>query len=358
MKKYLVLSITFFVLCSVVKSARASFSEVFVPKKQNDITISNRYFSISVPENLRGLYETKTVKQGILIYDKQSKKAGFGGLAFGIHLFKNPSDHATLPGGKKVGEFEDKNGVVYDVVLHHPTDIQYDYVNQKSPSYDFLYNYTDAAVKKIVPKKKCKYYYQRGTKGENLYGDILNKHITAIKDKWDSAKLENENMSYMYNVLAVSHKNVLEKVGYTYYDVNGDGIDELFIGEIADGAWKGVIYDMYTMVNRTPAHVISGGSRDRYYVCDDFFVCNEYSGGADESGLLVYILTENSTELFPQVGFKYDGYTNKKNPWFISYDFTKNKWQNVSQNDYSQRKSTFEKYERFEYIPFSKLIQK
>jgi hypothetical protein len=276
---------------------------------------------------------------------------------FGVQLFEKPSDHAMMPGSRKVGEFEDGNDVVYDVVLHQPTDVQYDYINQKSPSYDFLYDYADIVVKNIVPKNKYKYYYQRGTKGGDLYGEILNKHITAINEKWDSTKLESENMSYMYNVIASSHKNVLEKVGYAYYDVNGDGIDELFIGEIADGAWKGIIYDMYTMVNRKPAHVMSGGARNRYYVCDNFFVCNEYSGGANESGLRVYILTENSTELFPQVGFKYDGYTNKENPWFISYDFANDKWKEVKEDFYTRQKSTFDRYERFDYIPLKTLVQ-
>ena len=356
MKKNVLIWIVLSVVCAVNLVVDASPKDTFDSQKQ--IKISNKFFSFYIPIQMRGKYIVKIKKEGIYIYDRSSKKSGFGGFVFGIQLFKEPSEHATMPGSKKVGEFEDKNDVVYDVVLHQPTDVQYDYVNQKSPSYDFLYNYADIVVKNIMPKNKCKYYYRRGTKGEDLYGGILNKHITAINEKWDSAKLESENMSYMYNVIAASHKNVLEKVGYAYYDVNGDGIDELFIGEIADGAWKGIVYDMYTMVNRKPVHVISGGTRNRYYACDDFFVCNEYSGGANESGLRVYILTENSTELYPQVGFKYDGYTNRENPWFISYDFVNDNWKEVKEDFYTQQKSTFDRYERFDYIPLKTLVQK
>ena len=352
-----ILAIIFLIFCTTTLSVYADMKWGFGLKKHEQINISNGFFSFYVPVRLREQYIVKKTKYGIYMYDKPSKEAGFGGFAFGLQMFKNPSDHAMMPGSKKVGEFEDRKGVVYDMVLHHPTDVQYDYVNQKSPSYDFLYNYADIVVKNIMPKNKCKYYYRRGTKGEDLYGGILNKHITAINEKWDSAKLESENMSYMYNVIAASHKNVLEKVGYAYYDVNGDGIDELFIGEIADGAWKGIVYDMYTMVNRKPVHVISGGTRNRYYACDDFFVCNEYSGGANESGLRVYILTENSTELYPQVGFKYDGYTNRENPWFISYDFVNDNWKEVKEDFYIQQKSTFDRYERFDYIPLKTLVQ-
>ena len=68
-----------------------------------------------------------------------------------------------------------------------------------------------------------------------------------INEKWNSVKLENEDMSYMYKVLAQGKKNVFDRVGYIYFDVNADGIDELLIGEIADGEWKGIIYDIYTI---------------------------------------------------------------------------------------------------------------
>ena len=56
-------------------------------------------------------------------------------------------------------------------------------------------------------------------------------------------------------------------------------------------------------------------------------------------------------ESIPQVGFKYDGYKNSKNPWFISYDFKNDKWENVSEKYFKERKSTFDKYKRFDYIP-------
>lgn len=187
----------------------------------------------------------------------------------------------------------------------------------------------------------------------------MKKHLTAIEEKWDTDKLKKEDMSYMYNVIAKGCNNdtqkVLDKIGYIYYDTNADGIEELLIGEIADGEWKGIIYDLYTMVNREPKHVVSVGARNRYYVCDGTFICNEYSGGANESGWLINGLLENFTELFGQVGFKYDGYTNKEKPWFIVYGFPPKNWENVSEELFKERKAVFEKYERFNYIPFSTL---
>ena len=226
-------------------------------------------------------------------------------------------------------------------------------------SFKCLYDYGENPDIKGV--KGSIYYKNQGMRGEDLYKDVLKKHVKAIREKWDSERLEKEEMSYMYNILSIYNKNsdysanLLNKIGYVYYDINADGIDELLIGEIAEGNWKGSIYDIYTMVNRTPTHVISGGSRNRYFVCNNCFLCNEYSSGALESGVRIYTLLENSTELFHQVSFKYDGYTNSKKPWFLSYggELNDNKWENVSENVYNERKKVFEKYEKINFIPLS-----
>ncbi len=330
-----------------------SLSIVCVKAKDTDIKISNGLFSIYLPEKAEGTYSLQKKSGGIYVYDKASKKAGFGGFVFGVKAYKNPADHAMMPGGRKLGELVDKKGNIYDMVLDQPTDVQYDYIRGESDSYKLLYNLAETV--RIEGIKGNIYYKNQGMKGKDLYKEVLEKHIKAVKEKWDSEKLEEEDMSYMYNVIASSNKNPLEKIGYTYYDTNGDGIEELLIGEIAQGDWKGVVYDIYTMIDRKKEHVVSGGSRNRYYVCDGSFICNEYSAGADESGMNVYTLIENSTELFPQVGFKYDGYTNKKNPWFISYNIEENDWENVTEQKYKERKSTFDKYERFDYTPLAEI---
>ena len=311
------------------------------------ISVKNRLFSIEIPKELKGSFYTETTKDRISIYHKESKRAGFGGFVFGIKAYKNPADHATLPGGSKIGELTDKNGVLYDMVLRYPTDVQYDYTKGVKPPYTYERLYDLGSIVNIKGVKRSTYYKNQGMKGEDLYKDILKKHITAINEKWDSKKLEEENLSYMYNIIPE------DKIGYAYYDINTDGIDELVIGEITEGSWKGVIYDIYTMVDRKPQLVISGGSRNRYYVCDRSFVCNEYSSGALESGVRVYHLLENTTELFHQVSFKYDGYENKKNPYFITY--SGNEWKNVSEETYKKRKKIFEMYERFDFVPLKNL---
>lgn len=337
MKKFFIL----FIICLFALKVSASENPT-----QKDTVIKSRLFSISVPYNLSGSYEIKKEKNKISIYHKDSKKAGFGGFAFGIKAYKNPADHAVLPGSRKIGELTDKKGNLYDMVLKHPTDVQYDYTKSTQPPEIFKKLYDLGENVNIQGIKGATYHKNQGMKGKDLYQKILEKHLTAINEKWDSSKLEKENMSPMYNIIPK------DKIGYIYYDVNVDGIEELLIGEISDGAWKGIIYDIYTMVNRKPKHVISGWDRNRYYVCDGSFICNEYSSGAAESGLTVYNLVENSTELYPQVSFKYDTYENPKNPYFLSY--SDEKWENVSKEKFNERQNTFLKYERFNFEPLVK----
>ena len=346
MKRIYILGLIFILTISFSSIVNA---EICKKNITNDITIKNNLFSITVPKQLKNTCVIKKEKNKISVYHKESKKAGFGGFAFGIKAYKNPSDHAVLPGSKKIGELTDKKGNLYDIVLKHPTDVQYDYTKNSNPPESFKLLYDLGEKTNISGISGSTYHKDQGMKGKNLYKNILNKHYMAILENWDSTKLEQEDMSYMYNVMAQTNTDVLDKVGYAYYDVNVDGIDELLIGEIADGNWKGVIYDIYTMVNRKPQHVISGGIRNRYYVCDYSFICNEYSSGALESGIRVYNLVENSTELFPQIYFKYDGYSNPKQPWYISY--SDGKWENVTETNYLERKKTFDTYERFNFIP-------
>lgn len=340
-----------FLLC--LSFSNSTFAQSVNPQADfiKNTIIKNRLFAIAIPQDLRGVYTVRKEKDKISFFHKESKKAGFGGFAFGIKAYKNPADHAVLPGSRKLGELTDKKGIIYDIVLKHPTDVQYDYTKgpEAPETFKRLYNLGENA--NILGIRGSIYYKNRGMKGADLYKNILDKHITAINEKWDSDKLEKENMSYMYNVIAQSNKNPLEKIGYAYYDINVDGIDELLIGEIADGDWKGVIYDIYTMVNRKPQHVVSGGTRNRYYVCDGSFVCNEYSSGALESGVRVYNLVENTTELYPQIYFKYDGYTNPKMPWF--YTYSDEKWENVTEEVFKDRKKIFETYTRFDFTPLS-----
>ena len=332
------------------------FVVVWITTTNNSIIIKNDIFSLSFPKNVEGTYSSDIQKDSILIYHEKSRLQGFGGFAFGIKIYKNPSDYAEMPGSKKIGELTDINGELYDVVLLHPTDVQYDYTeNSEAPhTFKVLYNLYESNNLVIKGVNGTIFFKDQGTKGSVLYKDILKKHIKAVNEKWDKDKLESQKMSYMYDTISSFNNDTsLSRIGYIYYDVNVDGIEELIVGEIAEKEWKGIIYDIYTVVDRKVQHVISGGDRNRFFVCDGSLICNEYSNSAYESGLITYALIENSVELLTQISFKYDENKNSKKPYFIRYASADNEWENVSEEVFKERKSIFNKYERFDYIPLS-----
>ena len=155
-------------------NAAENFSEM--------ITVHNRMFSIGLPRDLKGAYKTKIKKDYILVYHDASRKAGFGGFAFGIKAYYDRSQYAVSPGTKKIGELTDKKGRLYDMVLIQPTDVQYDYTKGKIPdSFKRLYELGNSV--NINGVKGTKYYKAQGTKGKDLYKNVLKSYIDAVRKK-------------------------------------------------------------------------------------------------------------------------------------------------------------------------------
>ena len=318
--------------------------------------ISNKLFSFIMPEELAGTYDVEISAEddSVWLIDRASAEADFGGRAFGIYYAKDPGQYGMMPGGVKAGELTAADGTVYDILFARPTDVQYDYSQGEEPeAYRKLYEAGDTVIQNLEALDGGTYVYGGGTKGEELYQEELAKHVQAIEEGWDSAKLEEEDMSVMYNLMKMGGDDVMERTGYAYYDVNGDGIEELLIGEIAEGDWKGIIYDMYTMVDRSPAHVFSGWDRNRYFALP-YLICNEASAGAGESYWNIYDLPVNQAELFPQLSFKTDEYENPDQPWFVSYG-GEEEWENLTEEEWNLRMDNFRDYVRFDYTPLSTL---
>ena len=321
--------------------------------------LTNKYFSITLPKEAEGTYVAMATDNSISIFEKEAKEKDFGGFAFSVLIYENPGDYA---GGMdvKVGEVTSSDGKVYDIVKSLPSDVQWDFTQAnedgevKMPeNYARLYEGADDIIKTLVPLDGGEFEFGRGAKGETIYPEVIAKFVQAIEEKWDAKKLEDNEMSSMYSVIGQS-EDALTKCGYAFYDTNNDGIDELLVGEIAEGEWKGTVYDIYTVVDREPKHVVSGYERDRYYAEENGFITNEYSGGAGESGWISYDIMPNSTELMPQRALKYDEYTDPDNPWFVSYDVENDNWESISEEDFNFFMPT-ENYMRFDFTPFSEV---
>ncbi|MCR5508703.1 MAG: hypothetical protein K6F34_08440 [Lachnospiraceae bacterium] len=314
----------------------------------------NSVFALTIPEEYDGTYVVMSGPNGYSVYDKEAMEADFGGFVFSVYAYTDPSEYA---GGMdmKVGEIISDDGeTLYDIVRSYASDIQYDYTKYEDhmpKTYEALYNGAEDMIKSIKPLVEGSFVWRAGCDGEGMYDEVLLKHITAVNEKWDAGRLEEEDMSPQYAEIMQTKDDPLAHIGYAYRDVNCDGIDELLIGEILTDDLKGTIYDIYTMVDRKCAHVVSGTMRDRYYALEYGMICNEYSGGAGMSGWESYDIEPNTVNLMPQLGLKEDTYEDEDAPWFVSFG-EEDVWEPVAKEEFDDYRSRFE-YVRFDLTPLS-----
>lgn len=144
-----------------------------------------------------------------------------------------------------------------------------------------------------------------------VYDEIIRKYYEGMTSGWSMEKFAENNLCYLAG--AEMGENTL---GYCIMDINGDGTDELMIGDSGENAYTGMFYDLYTMVDGQRMLVVSSGERDRYYLCEDYTIANEGSGGALSSVFGYYDLISDQLQL--KEGVLLNEYDYPDNPWFYT----------------------------------------
>lgn len=297
-----------------------------------DSVIATDLIQVTIPDELKGMTYAKVEDDRISVYDKALVDAGWPGLVFEVGL---SSDCNIFAGGMftKVGEVFATDGTIYNVGRGYASEIQWDYNEPETPeSYTKLLDATESIFENITGTGDNLFVYKAGTKGEDLYFTVLDKYVTAISEGWDANKCEEEGISPEIAAIAANNEKPFEVLGYAYADMNCDGIEDLFIGDMSGSEIDGMVYDVYSTVDRVATHIVTGTARDRYYAYGGYALLNEFSGGAMENGSVVWIFEPNSTDMVCQLGYKYDAYTDEKNPWFSTYD--NEEWTPMSEEDY------------------------
>ena len=156
------------------------------------------------------------------------------------------------------------------------------------------------------------------------YQDILdNAYDVIIADNWPDIVLSDELFSYdgIWEAHAYRDTNeALSSIGYTFYDVDGNGIEELIIADTytVGGVWYYNILLMYTLYDDKPVWLINGWARNGYNILDDGTIYNEGSSGAAYTSFGIYRISEagNSLEV---IDFYYSGYYGDHvNGWFYN----------------------------------------
>ena len=137
----------------------------------------------------------------------------------------------------------------------------------------------------------------------NTYQEILDNVYEVIVADYTTNIVESDN-DFTYVGVAETRigQNVdeaLASVGYTLYDVDGNGVEELIIVDTGeDGSpWNNRILIMASLLNDKPVEVAGGWARNRFYLLNDNTIYYEGSGGAAYTTFATYRMAEDGVSL-------------------------------------------------------------
>lgn len=195
------------------------------------------------------------------------------------------------------------------------------------------------AVNKLLVKGGCELV--GGTMGDRVYIDsnagvfgvypmgytpptenlTFNKHIlSVIQGRAEAANGGSFYAGSASSALAPQNDS-FQTPGWLVYDIDGDGSSELLFGENGDGAWDGIVYNIYTS-NGT--RVVDGWERSRYRICEGGVVMHEGASGADDSFITFYRYEHGTLTLIETLyyyrGTYYHGVGKRSSDFLVSYN--------------------------------------
>lgn len=175
--------------------------------------------------------------------------------------------------------------------------------NENETEADESEKLSDAEDNKLseAEKETAKEINNASNLDEELWAEVLNanyKYIATTTNESEPESLEYISTGIM-EIVQFGGGDSLDSIGYTFMDLNGDGVNELLIGDMHDNRYdfKNTVLSGYTLVDGKVHMIIEGWARNAFYLLDDNSFYNFGSSGAAYSMLTNYILEKNKTEL-------------------------------------------------------------
>ena len=147
---------------------------------------------------------------------------------------------------------------------------------------------------------------------EEIYSSVLNNYIeNVIPGNIDL--FDEDSQTWKYSDEWNFASNDPSKYGYKFYDLDGDGIDELFIIGLESSYMNKVhVREIYTMYNGSVKQIAIGGARWNYYVLEgENTLCEEGANSASEMGYTFYHLNDGELIAFEK-------YINNAGTWYYA----------------------------------------
>ncbi len=193
---------------------------------------------------------------------------------------------------------------------------------------------------------------QSADSAPGAYAGILDAYYTAVTQQPEFSALPAGVNVDLYPFICQN------SLGFCYYDVNSDGVQELLIGPVGPDYSSAWIFDAYTVADGQCITLFQGYERNYLVLLSDGTLVNRSSSGASvnsdvfshlEGGALVpfYSLIVNST-------------VNVDNPYFVSNGGDMNSdpatWQPISEQEYEQISAAYEAQSvTLDYTPITAL---
>ena len=135
------------------------------------------------------------------------------------------------------------------------------------------------------------------------YQDILDNTYEVIVSDRDADIVVEDGLFSTVGIresLGRSTEEILADIGYIFYDVDGNGIEELIIADTMQddgGPWDNRILLMYTLHDDKPVLLIDGWARNRYYLLKDNTIYNESSSSAADTTFSTCRIAEDEISL-------------------------------------------------------------
>ena len=149
-------------------------------------------------------------------------------------------------------------------------------------------------------------------KGESLFGSKLREYAEAAKSSKKKDLKNKQKLSTGFGEVG-EEKNLPERIGYTFVDLNGDGTEELLVSLIdKKDKLNNYIIAAYAYTGDGIKRLIEGWSRNTYHLIDKNYLLNEASGGADDAEVSKLHMRDLGFEYISSLAMKY-GKNNKIN---------------------------------------------
>lgn len=163
---------------------------------------------------------------------------------------------------------------------------------------------------------------------EVLYAEILDMFYNCIQSGWteynEMPTLYSDKFCYLFPMY-YSNPSYIDKIGYSFIDLNRDGIEELLIGMDSEeetqygDTYQNMIYDLYTYMNDKVVHLATSGERFVYHLCEDNTIYYWGSSGAASTAYYHYQLSSDAPTLTILEGIYSDPDENWENIyWYYS----------------------------------------